>query len=406
MTNAVHAVEVPPSIVWSRTYAGDGIDKAGAVIQTRDNGYLLVCSEYFAPNNLQTPTGIFYLLKVDSTGNQQWNRTYAGTIFGEEQNVVQTADGGYAVVAGYQNNFLLLKIDPSGNQQWNQSYTETGTCAASIVIQTRDEGYALAGVSNYDYKPSGIHYTAWLVKTDSRGNQQWNLTLGEGEANSLIQTSDGGYALAIDHNFMLVKIDSNGKMEWNQTYGNGDKNKVSSVVQTSDGGYALGGCMWLRTNGGGTNVVILKTDTRGKTQWTQYYGEGAAFTMTNTTDGGFAIAGSKLIKVDAEGNSQWEIDLNGRANSLVQTQDWGYSTAGRAAKQAWLAKIERDSALSSTIPSPTASTSSSPSATDYPTPTAFPSPTIPEFTTLAFLALAVAVCVVAVAVKIRLRLTG
>jgi hypothetical protein len=205
---------------------------------------------------------------------------------------------------------------------------------------------------------------------------------------------------------MIVKIDSNGKMDWNQTYGNRDKNKVSSVVQTSDGGYALGGCMWLRTNGGGTNVVILKTDTRGKMQWTQYYGEGSAFAMTNTTDGGFAIAGSKLIKVDAGGGSQWEIVLNGQAYSLVQTQDGGYTTAGRASKQAWLANIEEDTPLPSTAPSPTASTSPSPSATENPSPTALPSPTIPEFPAETALILALATRIVATSiVAIRFRKT-
>jgi hypothetical protein len=225
----------------------------------------------------------------------------------------------------------------------------------------------------------------WLVKTDSNGDPQWNQTLGTGDAVSLLQTTDGGYAIAgqtenPNSNFMLLKVDSNGNLQWNRTYFHQDENSLCSVVQTSDGGYALGGWMWLRTNGGGPNIAIVKTNATGNMQWTQYYGAGTAFTMTKTSDGGFAIAGSKLVKVDAAGNEQWEIGLGEQPSSIIQTQDGGYAIAGEAylndTSQAWLAKIDAANTNQTTQPLVT------------------PSPTIPEFPTWIILPLAVTTAVI------------
>jgi hypothetical protein len=62
------------------------------------------------------------------------------------------------------------------------------------LIQTNDGGYALAGVKG-DYEEGDF----WLVKTDVAGNMQWNYTSGGSKhdiAYSIIQLSDGGYAFA------------------------------------------------------------------------------------------------------------------------------------------------------------------------------------------------------------------
>jgi hypothetical protein len=381
--NTVHAVETTPSIAWSQIYSSIDVDEAQSVIQTNDGGFLLICSKW-PSTYLQYSTGVFYLLKVDSSGNQQWNQTYSGIVL-DGQHIVQTADGGYAVAAEIQNRFLLLKTDQSGNQQWNQTYAGAGICAATALVQTSDGGFALVGISNYDpiYEKGGTGYKVWLVKTDSHGNPQWNQTLGEGQAYSLVQTTDGGYAIASDPNFLLIKADSNGNLQWNRTYGNPDKDEAYSVVQTSDGGYALGGWMWLRSNGGGPNYAIVKTDATGNMQWTQYYGAGPAWTMTKTSDGGFAIAGTKLVKVDAAGNEQWSINVKEFAYSVVQTRDGGYATAGSTSEntsQAWLAKIDAANTNQTTQPS------TSPLVTPSPTNPEFPTWTIPPVLIIAVVA--------------------
>jgi len=138
--------------------------------------------------------------------------------------LVQTGDGGYAL-AGYTESFgagnadcWLVKIDANGNAQWNQTYGGTSYDAARALVQTGDGGYALAGYTS-SFGVGG--YDCWLVKTDAAGNAQWNQTYGGKGidwAIALVQTSDGGYALAGwtesfgagSTDFWLVKTDASG----------------------------------------------------------------------------------------------------------------------------------------------------------------------------------------------------
>jgi hypothetical protein len=100
----------------------------------------------------------------------------------------------------------------------------------------------------------------WLVKTDASGNMEWNRTYGgalDDNAYSVVQTSDGGYALAgstessgAGRDFWVVKTDSTGSMARSQVYGGINDELAHSVVQTSDGGYALAG--WTSSYGAGS----------------------------------------------------------------------------------------------------------------------------------------------------------
>ena len=102
--------------------------------------------------------------------------------------------------------------------------------------------------------------------------EMWSQTYGETGwegANSLIQTSDGGYAVACyyepedgDGDFWLVKLDKFGNMEWNQTYGGADSEEAYSLVETSDGGYTIAGTT--RSFGaGGADFWLVRTDAFG-----------------------------------------------------------------------------------------------------------------------------------------------
>jgi len=170
--------------------------------------------------------------------------------------MVQTSDGGYAL-AGATNirinhsdaDFWLIKTDAYGNMLWNKTYSKDVDYADSVV-ETSDGGYALAGSTGFWYP-----HAFWLVKTDETGNMKWNKKYGGidhghfASARSLVVTSDGGFALAgkTDHagaggyDFWLIKTDADGSMMWNQTYGGAEDDIAHSLVVTSDGGFAIAG---------------------------------------------------------------------------------------------------------------------------------------------------------------------
>jgi predicted secreted protein len=163
----VDAREIIPG--WNRTYGGTNRDEAYDLVQTGDGGYALV-----GFTNSSGAGGYdFWLIKIDAAGNAQWNKTYGGTNNDLAEALVQTTDGGYALV-GYTESFgagdadfWLIKTDAAGNVQWNRTYGGTSYDFAYALVQTADGGYALAGrtksfgAGNYDF---------WLIKTDAAGN--------------------------------------------------------------------------------------------------------------------------------------------------------------------------------------------------------------------------------------------
>jgi len=313
------------STIWTQTYGGNDYDSVEAIIQTSDGGYALTGRT----RSFGSGSNEIWLIKTDSFGNMDWNKTYGE---GSSYAIVQNSDGGY-IIAGSR----LIKTDSEGNMQWNRSGGVTS------MIQTSDGGYALAGYTNF---VMGESADFWLVKTDEMGYRQWSRSYPRGvydQAKSLIQTSDGGYALTGfsrgggDY-FLLIKTDQLGEMQWSKTYGSPDKDEGHVVVQTSDGGYVMGGLMWNRSGSGIAGVI--KTDSMGNVEWARNYLGGIVWSMALTNDGGFIIGlDNVVIKTDPEGNIQWNATCIGRANSVIQTSDGGYAIAGTGITDAFLSKI-------------------------------------------------------------------
>jgi hypothetical protein len=167
-------------------------------------------------------------------------------------------------------SLLFIGSVGASSEMWSQTYGGADQEVAHSLVETSDGGYALAGYTN----SSGAgHDDFWLVKTDANGNMEWNQTYGGVEsdvANSLVETSDGGYALAGwtasfgagDNDFWLVKTDANGNMEWNQTYGESEEEVAYSLVEASDGGFAIAG--YTGSFGAGeADFWLIKTDEYG-----------------------------------------------------------------------------------------------------------------------------------------------
>ena len=334
---------------WDKTYGGRHYDIARSIVQTNDGGYALAgFTESYGAGESD-----FWLVKVDSSGNEMWNRTYGGTEDDDAYCVIQTSDGGYAL-SGYTKSYgsdewsyWLVKVDSLGNMQWNKTYAglEHGSfwnAQTSSVVQTDDGGYALAGF----FPRSKYESDFCLVKVDSSGDMQWNRTY-EGPVYTmvfLIRTSDGGYAMAgtcgiAGIGFWLVKVDSSGNVQWNNKYEGGS---LYSAVQTSDDGYILAG----NYIGAQDDVRLVKVDSSGNKMWNRTYGgseDDSALCVVQTSDGGYALAGytksygagetdSWLVKVDSSGDMQWNKTYGGTwsdsLNSVIQTLDGGYALAG------------------------------------------------------------------------------
>ena len=359
---------------WSRTYGGAGYDMGGGeTVQTGDGGYAIS-----GETNSSGAGGLdFWLFKTDAGGNMQWNKTYGGAFNENIGDMRQTSDGGYAIL-GYTTSFgagnqdvWLVKTDAAGNMQWNKTYGGTGDEWAISVVQTSEGGYALLGYTSSFGAGSEDLY---LVKTDAVGNMLWNKTYGGPnveEGRSVVQTSDGGYALAGYTNssgaggsdFWLVKTDAAGNMLWNKTYGGTGSDYCENLIRTSDGGYAMTGH---GTSFGGYKAYLVKTDANGNMQWNKTYGgaiEIGIHVIQTAVDGGYAIVGWNyvsgqnllLIKTNATGDMLWKQNYGGtgieNGYSVVSTGDGGYiltgltTSFGAGGNDVWLVKVDENGVI-------------------------------------------------------------
>jgi len=314
-----------------KAIGGENLDWGHSIIQTSDSGYAIAGSTY----SFGAGWADVYVVKLDAHGNLQWTKTIGGPKDDVGTSLIQTSDGGY-VIAGSTISFsevdafkrdvdvYVVKLDANGNLQWTKTIGGPKDDYGISLIQTSDGGYAIAGYT----KSFGAGYDdVYVVKLDAHGNLQWTKTIGGkyyARGHSLIQTSDGGYAIAgSTYSFdtrsgdvYVVKLDAHGNLQWTKTIGREYGDEGSSLIQTSDGGYAIAGS----TGSFGAkrgDVYLVKLDANGNLQWTRTIGgenEDLGNSLIQTSDGGYAIAGSTesfgagkkdvyVVKLDKNGNA-------------------------------------------------------------------------------------------------------
>ena len=273
----------------------------------------------------------YWVVKLDAAGNKQWDRTYGGSSGDQLTSVRQTSDGGYILggislsgadgdrtepgrgVAG-TSDYWIVKLDSAGDKQWDKRYGGAGNDMLWAVRQTADGGYLLGGYSGSDaggdksennHNALGFPYAPldfWIVKVDGAGTRQWDRTLG-GDRDEYLKdlqvTADGGcvlggYSMQADADYRVIKLNAAGAVQWDALYGGpGNTECLSGLQPTADGGYVLCG-----TNATGTWIV--KVDDSGRRQWDRTYGAAwagvpnpQAVRVRQTADGGLLVGGDR-----------------------------------------------------------------------------------------------------------------
>ncbi|MFC1856083.1 caspase domain-containing protein [Thermodesulfobacteriota bacterium] len=158
-------------VTWTKTIGGEDEDKGNSVQQTSDGGYILFgTTESFGADSYN-----MYLAKTDALGNEQWTKTFGKDEDDEGFSVQQTSDGGYILV-GRSNSFdednnafniYLVKADSSGNEIWHKLLGGEDKDEGYDVIQSKDGGYAVIGFTeSFGAGEEDIY----LIKTDINGN--------------------------------------------------------------------------------------------------------------------------------------------------------------------------------------------------------------------------------------------
>lgn len=382
------------TVEWSRNYGGFLNDSANDVIQTNDGGFVAVgfsrSSNFDVSQNYGKSD--YWVLKVDSIGDVEWEKNFGGSENDIASSVVQAPDGGYLVAGGSvsfdlevignngNEDVWVLKLTPDGVVEWTKTYGGSSNERAESIEMTTDGGYILAGYSDSQDGDVGSNhgdFDYWLVKIDPDGNLLWENNFGGSFSDwgfDVKQTPDGGYLMAGStfsdngdvssnngfYDYWLVKTDANGNMEWEQNYGGTLEERAYSIVLTQNGEAIIAGTSnsgdWdLPGNNGSYDYWLIKIATNGDLIWSNNFGgsaEDRAFALAETSDGdylvtGFSVSvngdvggnyGSKdawLIKFDTDGKVIWENNFGGtkedRLFAIIERNGQGFLGAGLSA---------------------------------------------------------------------------
>jgi hypothetical protein len=327
----------PPAVQWTKTFAGWDGAKGYCVQQTSDGGYIAVG---YTGSHDSTPRNAILLVKLSASGDRQWVKTFKGVGGMRGSSVIQTSDGGFVLAGsaavderGGHWDPCLVKTDASGNELWRSRLANDVTANAWSVVSVGDTAYTV--VARESFSDSGVI----LWRTDGSGSIRWRHTYSvfygfaqNDEKLSLRRTSDGGYIIGTK---TLLKVDSLGAQPQLKTFSS--LGNANSVIQTSDGGYAATG-----TTSNDSSIYLLKTNANRDIVWTHTYVPSEwsrGQWVEQTTDGGYIICGTTrpgngddkvtLVRTSSNGTQMWTDTLfDGFGYCVRQTSDGGYVVTG------------------------------------------------------------------------------
>ncbi len=307
--------DINDTLEWQQTYGGSSDDRGNKIIQTSDNGYAIL--GYSSSNDLDVSVNNgaddFWIVKLNEQGNILWESSFGFAGSDSGTSLIETSDNGFLLVGelditasgglGNANaakkhaggDFWAIKLDRLGNFEWSRFYGGSFTETAQDVVETSD-GYIISGSSDsldIDINNNYGGYDIWIVKIDFSGNLIWQRNFGGSsidEAYQITTTSSGdfliiGNTLSVDENvnrnnglsdLWMVKISTEGDLIWEKTFGGTSFDVGRAISTTADGGFLVAGSSRSEdgdfVNKGQNDAWVLKISDEGTLQWQKFIG--------------------------------------------------------------------------------------------------------------------------------------
>ena len=359
-----------------KTYGGSKNDVAQSVVKTIDGGYAVLGHSQSNNGDLKDKTNEsfdFWVMKFTANNSLLWSKTFGGTEDDRGNDIIQTADGGFAIL-GFtqssngdviQNNgskdFWIAKLTRTGTLTWQKSFGFSGSDYGTSLIQTNDNGYLLTGV--IDVTASGGEGNSrtsqrhaggdvWAVKLSAVGNFEWSKYFGGSFTDTAFgveKTADNGFIIVgssdsddVDisdnkgsYDFWVLKISSSGTLLWEKSFGGTEIDEARAITSSNDGNFIIVGDtrssdVNVSNNNGAADLWMLKISPEGNLLWEKTIGAtgfDVARSVSKSQDNGFVISGSSrssdggytnqgqndawVLKTDANGNILWQKTVGG-----------------------------------------------------------------------------------------------
>lgn len=198
-------------VLWEKTIGGENSEYLYDAISTPDYGFLILGSSDSNPSENQGGLD-YFLLKMNEDGKQEWQNSFGGDGDDLLKSAISTSDGGFLLVGSSNSSksgdkiekaigmmdIWIIKLDPTGNIQWQKTIGGVGNDEAVTVIRTTDKGYLIG--ANSDSPKSNLKSQDnfgsndfWLIKLNEKGIISWEKTIGgeqEEALKSIIETKN------------------------------------------------------------------------------------------------------------------------------------------------------------------------------------------------------------------------
>ena len=299
-------IDFTGAILWQKTFGGSAGDYAYDIVATSDGGYVFAGMTQSSDGDVSGFHGTqdVWVVKLTSSGTIAWQKTLGGSGSEYSNSIIQASDGGYLVAAYTQStngdvtlnhggmDAWIIKLNSSGGIDWQKTYGGSLNESAASIVPTPDgDGNfmvsAAAHSTDGDLSTQPHHggSDAWLFKIDGAGNLLWQKEYGgsgdEG-AGAVLATADGGYIFSANttsnngevsgnHGYAdtwLVKISSAGNISWQKCFGGNDMDNADIKNIDAAGNILLVGYTFSRNGDivgykGGEDFWVLLTDKNG-----------------------------------------------------------------------------------------------------------------------------------------------
>ncbi len=297
--------------VWEKRFRDKKLTFGRAVCETFDGGFV-IAGDTFEPGS----TLSIFALRTDRDGGEIWRlpRDFSSATANA---VVQTEELGFAIAGTEGGLGYLLKVDTSGNRLWKKTF---GSVSKSLrdgfttLRETSDGGLILGGWTDAvgDNESGDI----FVLRTDANGVREWERTLGAlglSQASAVLEVDGGDILVAGLTGFsqrggtgdaFALRFDREGVPLWSRTYDTGVVEHARSIAPIGDGRFLLAGHASESTGSLrlGSDVLLLEIDGDGGVVWESVVARPEAvypLDMAVAGDGGFVLAGG-IVPVDAE----------------------------------------------------------------------------------------------------------
>lgn len=228
--------------IWHKIYGGPGTDLCRNVIRTDDGGFIMVGQA--GANGFGW--GPLTIMKIDSAGNQLWQKLYPRGYYSEAYDIKKTMDDNYIVLGGTANStteldWYMLKIKPDGDTLWTRQVGQLYDDCGFNILPTADNGYIGVGFQS----DQNYWYDLWIIKFDQNGDTLWSRKYGnpnvDDGAYSIIPLDNGDYLVGgyygNENNMWdvwILQIDQSGNLLYNAKYGGAGDEEINGLMRLSD----------------------------------------------------------------------------------------------------------------------------------------------------------------------------